>query len=72
MIALLSSNDTIGPVVTSDTSYNFNNTMMLTGDIFVSVVAFTGNTIGDSIQVAIQFSSTSIRDSQYVLHFFIN
>jgi len=59
MITLLSSSDTIGSVVTSDTSYNFNNTLMLTGDIFVSVVAFIGNIIGDSIQFVIQPSSTS-------------
>ena len=59
MITLSSSSDTIGPVVTSDTSYNFNNTVMLTGDISVSVVAFIGNTMGTSIQVATQPSLTS-------------
>ncbi|XP_065915150.1 mucin-17-like isoform X4 [Dysidea avara] len=59
MITLSSSSDTIGPVVTSDTSYNFNNTVMLTGDISVSVVAFIGNTMGTSIQVATQPSLTN-------------
>jgi len=61
MITLLSSSDTIGPVVTSDTYYNFNNTVMLTGDMFLSVVAFIGNTIGTSIQVATEPSPTSKR-----------
>ena len=61
MITLSSSGDTIGPVVTSDTSYTFNNTVMLTGDISVSVVAFNGNTMGTSIQVAAQPSLLSKR-----------
>ena len=61
MITLSSSGDIIGPVVTSDTSYTFNNTVMLTGDISVSVVAFNGNKMGTSIQVAAQPSLLSKR-----------
>ena len=59
MITLSSSSDTIGPVVTNDTSYNFNNTVMLTGDISVSVVAFIGNTMGTSVQESTQPSLLS-------------
>jgi len=61
MISLLSSSNTIGPVVTSDTSYNFNNAVMLTGDISVRVTAFIENTIGTSTQVTTQPSLTSKR-----------
>ena len=54
-----SSNDTIGPVMTSDTSYTFNNTVMLTGGVSVSVVAVSGNIMGTSIQADTRPSSRS-------------
>ncbi|XP_065915141.1 mucin-17-like isoform X3 [Dysidea avara] len=60
MITLSSSSDTIEPVVTSDTSYTFNNTVMLTGDISVSIIAFIGNTMETSVQVAAQPSLLNI------------
>ena len=60
MITLLSSSgDTIGPVMTSDTSYIFNNTVMLIGDASVSVVALKGYVMGTSLQAASQPSSLS-------------
>ena len=60
MITLVtSSDDSIGPVVTSGTSNNFNNTVMLTGDISVRVVTFIGNNIGTSVPVTAQPSLTS-------------
>ena len=54
-----SSNDTIGPFITSNTSYTFNNTVMLTGDVSVSVVAFNSYQKGISLQAATQPSSIS-------------
>ena len=44
---------------TSDTSYTFNNTVMLTGNVSVSVVAFHGKITGTSVQAASQPSSLS-------------
>ena len=67
MITLSSSSDTIGPVVTSNTSHTFKNTVMLIGDISVSVVAFIGNTMGTSIQVATQRSLTSTGKSEILI-----
>ena len=61
MITLSSSSDTIGPVVTSDASYTFNNTVMLSDDISVIVVAFNRKTMGISMQVAAQPSLLSKR-----------
>ncbi|XP_065915205.1 uncharacterized protein [Dysidea avara] len=60
MITLSSSSDTIGPVVTSDASYTFNNTVMLSDDISVIVVAFNRKTMGISMQVAAQPSLLNI------------
>jgi len=62
MITLSSSSgDTIGPVMTSDTSYTFNNTVMfnLIGNVSVGVVAFHGKIMGTSVQAASQPSSLS-------------
>ena len=60
MITLSScSGDTIGPAMTSDTSYIFNNTVMLTGDLSVSVIALDENIMGTRILAASQPSSLS-------------
>ena len=62
MITLSSSSgDTIGPVMTSDTSYTFNNTVMLTGDVSVSAVAVTGYRMGNSKLTIAQRSPASKR-----------
>jgi len=67
MITLSSSSgDTIGPVMTSDTSYTFNNTVMLSGDVSVSVVAVNGNIMGTSTQATSQPSSLSKKFMQYL------
>ena len=60
MITLSSSSgNTIGPVMTSDTSYIINNTVMLTGDLSVSVVALDENIMGTRILAASRPSSLS-------------
>jgi len=46
-------------VTTSDTSHTFNNTVNLTGDISVSVVALNGNAMGSSVEVSAQPSPSS-------------
>jgi len=58
MITLLSDNDNIVDM-TSEISYTFDNTVTLTGDISVSVVAINGNAIGTSTRVDAQPSLTS-------------
>jgi len=45
--------------MTYDTSYTFNDTVSLTGDIFVSVVALNGDAMGTSKQVVAQRSRRS-------------
>ena len=60
MITLSSSSgDTIGPEMTSDTSYTFNNKVMLTGDVSVSIVAVSGNMMGTSTRTTAQLSPAS-------------
>ena len=60
MITLSSSSgDTIGPVMTIETSYTFNNTVMLTGEVSVSVVPVNGNIMGTSARTATQPSFLS-------------
>ena len=63
-----SSNDTIGPVMTSDTSYTFNNTVMLTGDVSVSVVAVNRNMMGISTLTTAQLSPASKIYAQGCMH----
>ena len=53
--------------MTSDTSYIFNNTVMLTGDVSVSVVALNENIMGTRIKAASQPSSLN---KKFVQHFF--
>ena len=60
MITLSSSSgDTIGPVMISETSCIFNNTVMLTGEVSVSVVPVNGNMMGTSTQTTAQLSPAS-------------
>ena len=46
-------------MMTNGTSYTFDNTVMLSGDISVSVVAFNGDATGATNQVDAQPSLTS-------------
>ena len=53
--------NTIGLVVTNDTSYTFTDAVNLTSGISVTVAAFNEHSMGDSLRIIAQSSPTSER-----------